>query len=266
MYAFFSSNKGFENVYPMKLQHDYPATLRQFAKDVGAPEILVCDPNPSQKLFEVKDFCNKIGTTLMLLEQGTQWANRAELYVGLVKEAVRKYIRFSRSPLVLWDYVAECRASIMSLTARDMFQLQVSNPHTTTFGKEGDISHLCQFAWCERVYFYDNSSATHFPFLKAMLGRVLGPAKNKGNEMRQLCLKSNGKVVPRRTVKRLTDEQLAPSNAIEIAKRTDFDKNISRKLGDSFFLLANRKEINTRSTGAALEDFYGPTPFLIFMM
>ena len=81
----FFSDKGFVKVYPMKIQHDYPAALRQFAKDVGAPEILVCDPHPSQKSFEVKDFCNKIGTTLKLLEQGTQWANRAELYMGLVK-------------------------------------------------------------------------------------------------------------------------------------------------------------------------------------
>ena len=59
--------------------------------------------------------------------------------------------------------------------------------------------------------------------------------------MTHWCLKSNVKVVPRRTVKRLTAEQLAPSNAVEIAKRTAFDDNVSRKLGDSFSLLENRK-------------------------
>ena len=180
--------------------------------------------------------------------------------MGLVREAVRKEIRLSHSPLVLWDYATERRASIMSLTARDLFQLQGSNPHTATFGEEGDISHLCQFAWYEWVYFYDDSSAARFPCIKAVLGRLLGPAKNDGNEMTQWCLKSNGKVVPRRTVKRLTSEQLAPSNAVEIAKRIDFDKNSSRKLGDSFSLPAHRKEIKTQYTGAALDDFYGPTP------
>ena len=51
----------------MNLQREYPAALRQFAKDVGALEILVCDPHLSQKIFEVKDFCNKIGTTFKLL-------------------------------------------------------------------------------------------------------------------------------------------------------------------------------------------------------
>ena len=226
----------------MKLQRDYPAALRQFAKDVGAPEILVCDPHPSHKSFELKDFCNKIGTTLKILEQGTQWANRAELYVGLVKEAVRKDIHIFHSPLVLWDYAEESRAAIMSMTARDLFQLQGRNPHTATFGEEGDIYHLCQFAWYEWVYFYDDSSYAHFPFLKAMLGRVLGPAKNERNDMTQWCLNSNGKVVPRRKVKCLTAEQLAPSNAVEIANRADFDKNTSRKLADSFYLPDNRKK------------------------
>ena len=79
--------------------------------------------------------------------------------------------------------------------------------------------------------------------------------------MTQWCLNSNGKVVPRRTVKRLTPEQLAPSNAVEISKRTAFDSNISPKLGDSFSLLAKRKAIKTRAKGATLDDFYRPTPF-----
>ena len=60
------SDKGFVKVYPMKIQRDYPVALRQFAKDVGEPEIIVCDPHPSQKSFEVKYFYNKIRTTLKL--------------------------------------------------------------------------------------------------------------------------------------------------------------------------------------------------------
>ena len=125
-------------------------------------------------------------------EKKNQWANRAELYVGLMKQAVRKDIRLTGSPLVLWDYAAGRRAAILSLTARDIFQLQGSNPYTVTFGEEGGISNLCQFGWYEWVYFYDNSSISQFPFPKAMLGRCLGPAKNEGNEMTQWILKQNG--------------------------------------------------------------------------
>ena len=68
--------------------------------------------------------------------------------------------------------------------------------------------------------------------------------------MTQCCLKSNGKVVPRRTVKRLTADQLAPSNAVEIAKRTYFDKNVSRKFGDSFSLPYRRATGSDRKSVA----------------
>ena len=87
-----------------------------------------------------------------------------------MKEAVRKDMQLTGSPLVLWDYAEERSAAILSLTARDIFQIQGSNPYTATFGEEGDISNLCQFGWYEWVSFYDNSSISHFPFPKAMLG------------------------------------------------------------------------------------------------
>ena len=90
----------------MKSLTEYPSTLRQFSKEFGAPDILVSDPHKSHASKEVMDFCNKIGTTLRLLEQKTQWANCAELNVGLMKAVVRKYIRLKGSPLVLWDYAA----------------------------------------------------------------------------------------------------------------------------------------------------------------
>ena len=70
-----------------------------------------------------------------------------------------------------------------------------------TFGDEGDISNLCKFDWYKWIYFYDDSSIPRFPFDNALLGRCLGPDRNEGNEMTQWCMKSNGKFVPRRTVK-----------------------------------------------------------------
>ena len=112
----FVSDKGFVKVYPMKSLTEYPSVLRKFAKEVGAPYILVADPHKSHASKEVIDFCNKIGTTLRLLEQKTQRGNRAELYVGLMKEVARKDIPLTGSPLVLWDHAAERCAAILSLT------------------------------------------------------------------------------------------------------------------------------------------------------
>ena len=86
------SDKGYVKLYLMKSLTEYPSALRQFAKEFGALEIMVANPHKSHASKEVMDFCNKIGTTLRLLEQKTQWENRAKLYVGLMKEAVRNDI------------------------------------------------------------------------------------------------------------------------------------------------------------------------------
>ena len=66
---------------------------------------------------------------------------------------------------------------------------------------------------------------------KERLGRVLGPAKNHGNIMTQWVLTSNGTIVPRRTLRRLKEEEL--HNPTELQKRDVFTSVIQSKLGDS---------------------------------
>ncbi len=227
----FVSSKAFLIGYPMRDTKSYLNSLKTFAKEVGAPRTLVCDAHPTQTKREVRDFLAQIGTTLRVLEANTQWANRAELYVGLLKEAIRKDMRETNSPLVLWDYCLERRVLIFQVTAKKLFQLNGTNPHTATFGTEADISHLCQFGWYEWVYYRDQSAS--FPYPKECLGRCLGPAKNEGNAMAQWILNENGRVVVRRSVRRLTPHELSPSNESEVAKREAFTSSIRAHLGDS---------------------------------
>ena len=118
-----------------------------------------------------------------MLEQGTKWANKAELCIGLLKEAVRQDMKESGSPIPLWDYCLERRARINNLTAKDLFQLHGQNAHFTVTGEEGDISNLCQFGWYQWCFYQDNKQK--FPHSKEILGRILGPAKGEGNEMAQ---------------------------------------------------------------------------------
>jgi hypothetical protein len=100
----------------------------------------------------------------------------------------------------------ERRALIFQITAKKLLQLNGTNPHTMTFGTDADILNLCQFDWYEWVYFREDSAS--FPFEKEQLGRCLGPTKNEGNEMAQWVLKDNGKVLPRRTLRRLSTAEL----------------------------------------------------------
>ena len=71
----------------------------------------------------MRKFCNEIGTTLRLLEKNTPWSNKAELYIGIIKEAVRKDMKEANCPLAFWDYCIERRARINNLTAKNVFSL-----------------------------------------------------------------------------------------------------------------------------------------------
>ena len=226
----FVSDKGFVAIYPMKSKCDFLDALHLFCKEVGVPVSLVLDPSGEQTSKPVKKFCTQVGTTLRILEESKQWANRAELYIGLFKEAVRQDLSRTNSPLSLWDYCAERCARIHNVTPRNLFQLNGSNPSASTFGTAPDISNICQFDWFDWCY-YRESGKVQFPFQHRQLGRVLGPMKNEGNEMAQAVLNIHGNVVPRRTVTRLTHEEM--NSAPEIAKRKAFDDAIFSKFCNS---------------------------------
>ena len=153
----------------MKKKSEVLLAIKHFAKEIGAPDSFVADISGEQMSSEVKKFCDDIGTTLRALEEGTPWSSKAELYIGLIKEAVRKDMREANSPLCFWDCV-ERRPRINNLTAKNAFRLHGSTPHTLTTGDEGDISNLCQYGWYEWCYFRDQTAA--FPNNKEVLRRV----------------------------------------------------------------------------------------------
>ena len=165
-----------------------------------------------QMSSEVRKFCNDIGTTLRALEEGTPWSTKAELYIALIKEAIRKDM-------------CESNSRINNITVKNAFRLHGSTPHTLTTGDEGDISNLCQYGWDEWCYFRDQTAA--FPNNKEVLGRVLSPARGAGNEMAQWILKANGRVVPRRSLRSLKVDEL--HSPVEIKMREVFDELIKRR-------------------------------------
>lgn len=221
----FVTDKSFVYVVPMKREAEVLQAVKQFAKAIGAPEALIADAAKAQKSEALRHFCNEIGTSLRVLEEGTPWANKAELYIGLIKEAVRKDMKDSNCPLPLWDYCVERRARINNMTARDLFSLHGTTPHTALTGEEGDISNLCRYGWYEWCKFREQTAK--FPFNKEVLGRVLGPASGEGNEMAQWVLKCNGNVVPRRTLRPLSVDEL--HSPTEIKSREIFDTLIQAR-------------------------------------
>jgi hypothetical protein len=82
----FVTDKGFVFVVPMRRKGEVLQAIKQFAKEIGAPDAFIADMSGEQMSREVKKFFNDIGTTLRALEEGTPWSNKAELYIGLLKK------------------------------------------------------------------------------------------------------------------------------------------------------------------------------------
>ena len=141
---------------------------------------------------------------------------------------MRKDLVESNCPICLWDYCLERRGRINNLTAKDIFNLKEETPYTTVFGREGDISALSDFSWYEAVYYLDHKQP--FPFAKDMLGCYLGPSTGVGNEYCSWILRSNGRVISRRTVRPLT--HIESTSSTERKKLQYFDECIKSKFGD----------------------------------
>ena len=77
----FVTDKGFIYVVPMRTRLDLLSAVKQFAKEIGAPEAIICDHSGEQSSDKVKKFCQEIGTSLRFIEEGTPWANMAVLYI-----------------------------------------------------------------------------------------------------------------------------------------------------------------------------------------
>eukprot|EP00957_Ditylum_brightwellii_P007046 533385-Ditylum_brightwellii.AAC.1 len=62
----------------MKTRSNVMQSVKEFAKVVGAPDLIICDAAREQKSENLKNFLGELGTMLRVLEEGTPWANKAE--------------------------------------------------------------------------------------------------------------------------------------------------------------------------------------------
>ena len=75
------------------MKRDWLQAVKQLAKNIDATESIICDKAGDQTSNYTVKLSRDIGTTLMHLEEGTPWANKAEFYIGLINEAVIKYMK-----------------------------------------------------------------------------------------------------------------------------------------------------------------------------
>ena len=228
----FVSTFGFAFGAPMKGGSQLCDAYKRFFKEIGVPSCMICDSAPNQIQGETRKLYNICSCTIKSLEKGTPSSNRAECYVGIVKSNVKKDLKMTNSPLVLWDYCVERRCKILSASTRYIYIYLLDGmvPYTKMTGQPYDISNPCLFGWYDWVYYID-TRVGGFPLSSQSLGRCLGPVDHAGNAMSQWVLNNNGKVLPYQTLRRLTKAEIA--NPYELEKRDSFDKGIKSLLGIS---------------------------------
>ena len=87
---------GFVLIYPMRSKREFPEALHH-----GVPTSLVVDPSGEQTSRKVRRFCHQVGTTLRILEESTQWANRAEQFDDDIKKKLGNSLAWPTKPLPL---------------------------------------------------------------------------------------------------------------------------------------------------------------------
>ena len=198
--------------------------FKSLFKTVGVPIRMIMDGAKSQIEGETRKICDQVGCTIHELEKGTPASNRAERYIQDLKNETRHDIKSTDSPLILWCICLERRSEIKNATASENYLLRGDVPHSYMTGDMTDISHLCNFGWYEWIKYRREGNSAKFPYPNELLGRCLGPARNKGNMMSQRVLTSKGELLPVQTLRKLTKSEIENPN--EIMQRQKFNEYI----------------------------------------
>ena len=151
-YQLYVCDKWFVMIKPMKLQSEFNNTLLFFCKEIGATFPLEMDVHMDQKNNRTKKLCYQVGTNILILVAGNPWANCAEIYISIFKEAVHRDLHMTNASMVFWDYWMERWTWINNTVPCPFFQNQAMTPHEATFGKQGSISNIYNFGWYQWVY------------------------------------------------------------------------------------------------------------------
>ncbi len=59
-------------------------------------------------------------------------------------------------------------------------------PYQTIYRREPDTSYICRFKFYDWYYYFEQTAKFQFP--SQLLGRILGPSEDVGNEIAQWIL------------------------------------------------------------------------------
>jgi hypothetical protein len=197
-------------VYPLKMKGDAHTSLDLLFLEEGMPNTIISDDAPELHAGEFRRKCRQVGSYCKETEPYSPLMNCAEETIRELKRATRRAMLKTQMPKRLWDYCLELQAKIWSNTAHNITTLGGQTPETLMEGETADISELCEYDWCQWLYYRDTQSS----FLDAtkVLVRYIGPAKSVGPMMCCHIPKANGNILQRSMVGPLTPAELTSAD------------------------------------------------------
>ena len=80
----FTTDKGFLYIVPMKYEYEVLQAMKEFEKDTGSHDSIICDAASNKKSKSLWKFLGEIGPALWVLEEQTSCANKADIYIELI--------------------------------------------------------------------------------------------------------------------------------------------------------------------------------------
>ncbi|KAI2499334.1 Reverse transcriptase (RNA-dependent DNA polymerase) [Fragilaria crotonensis] len=242
-YAQVFANKDFFAIaFPLAAKSGAGDALRQFIGEYGRPERLTFDGSQEQcgRKTEFMKNVRKYSINFHITEPYRPNHNFAE---GVIREIRKKWFRImvrKNVPQRLWDYGLQWVCDIQNRTSNSSRGLDRRCPLERITGETVDISEYLDFGLYDWVWYRENAGLG-----ETRLGRWLGVSHRVGTLMSFWVLASNGKVLSRTTVQRMTqletqvDENKARMQAytVQLTERIGGNDIIARDGGDGDVVL-----------------------------
>ena len=176
--------------------------LRVFCQEFGVPDRITMDGGSEQvgKHTEFMHQIRKHDIKYNITEPDRHNQNQAE---GVVREVRKKWFRVmfrKRVPRKLWDYGMRWVCETMQRTWLRNHRIDGGIPLEFVTGETLDISEYLDFGFYDQVWFHENAGLG-----EPQLGRWLGVSHRTGGPMCYHVLKTNGSVLSRTSVWRVTN-------------------------------------------------------------
>ena len=228
----FATSYNFVVAYPMERKTDAGEALKRFIADFGVPDTIISDGSQEQTGKRTV-FQDQVRKHHIDHQQAEPYRHNQSKVEGVIREARKRWFRIMhrrRVPRRLWDYGLRWVCEIMQRNSSSAGSLNDRTSLEAVTGETPDISEYLDFSFYDPCWYNDNAGLG-----ETKLGRWLGVSHRIGSLMSYWLLTTQGTVISRTTVSRVTNLELETTDIKERLAR--FDTNIQQQLNDAAHFL-----------------------------